>query len=419
MANDENNINADRTVPSLNRGGNNKLMQHASLGVIIVLGAAALFWAATSGGDDEKEAEVVVKEFAQAPAEERDVPQVNSRPQVEPIQIPEVRSRPAAPPPAARPNPAILEARADENAKRLADERRKEALIQSRKAPLLVFNTTETRRETEPEPQGSVYSLAQQNADALNALQDEQDERAREREEIENGFRDEIRSRELDQSNELFQSSQNRFLRDASESEVQTAEASLLQNQEYLITQGTTIAGTLDTAIQSDLSGLLRATSSRDVYSRTGDNILIPRASKLIGQYQSGVTNGQTRIFIVWTRVERPDGVVIDIGSPGTDTLGRAGLGGIVDTHFFERFGSSFLFSIIGTGVVVAADSAADSPNTAQVVQDGGDSFQRSAEIALENSIDIPPTIHVNQGAKINIFVAKDLSFKNAMEALQ
>ena len=423
MDNDDN-TGADRNVPSLNRGGQSKLLQQASLAAIILFSIGALYWAATSGSDDDAtaESEVVTKEFTQRPAEDRDVPRVTSRPPVQVVEIPQVRTRPVTPPPATRPNPAILEARADENAKRLENERQRQALLASRKAPLLVFNdsqSTSSESETYAEPEPTAFTRAQQNADALNLLQAEQVLRDQERQLIEDEFRDDLRRRELDGSNELFQSRENRFLRDAGASEVETAEATLLQNQEYLITQGTTIAGTLDTAIQSDLSGLLRATASRDVYSRTGDNILIPRASKLVGQYQAGITNGQTRVFIVWTRVERPDGVVIDLGSPGIDTLGRAGLGGQVDTHFFKRFGASFLFSIIGAGVVVAADGAGDSPNTSQVIQDGGDSFQRSAEIALENSIDIPPTIHVDQGAKINIFVAKDLSFKNAMEALQ
>ena len=72
-----------------------------------------------------------------------------------------------------------------------------------------------------------------------------------------------------------------------------------------------------------------------------GRGLLIPKASRLVGQYKSGLVRGQTRLFVIWTRVLRPDGASILIGSPGTDLLGRAGVEGDLDTHFFKIFGSS------------------------------------------------------------------------------
>jgi len=414
---DSSNTDADRSVPSLNRGGESGLLKTVSLAAIIVVGVGALAWA-VKGDTKEEVVEETTKQYAQAPAEERDIPKVKERPVIEPI-VPKVREpRPTIQ--VARPDPRELEKQAAANQKRIDDDQRRQAELQNRRAPLLVFNAAATKEASRPDPAlTQAYDIAQQRTDELAAIDRERlaDTRARDAEEKE--YRDRVREREFDSNSELYNESGNRFLRDAGESEVTTAKASLLKDQDYLITQGSMILGTLDTAIQSDLSGMLRATSSRDVYSRTGKNILIPRGSRLVGRYQSGVTNGQTRVFVVWTRVERPDGIVIDIASGGTDTLGRSGLGGTVDTHFFKRFGTSFLFSIIGTGIVVAADSEGTSQNTSQVIQDGGDSFQRSAEIALENSINIPPTIHVDQGERINIFVAKDLNFKTALDLVK
>jgi len=414
---DSNNTDADRSVPSLNRGGESGLLKTVSLAAIVILGVGGLAWALKGDSKDDTVVEQT-KEFAQTPAETRDVPVVKERPIIEPI-VPKVREvRPAIE--VTRPDPRELENKAAENQKRIDADQRRQRELQSRKAPLLVFNAAASKPATEPDPAlTKAYELAQARTDELAASERERlaDSRARDAEEKE--YRDKVRERDLDATNELYGEKGNRFLRDAGESEVTTAKASLLRDQDYLITQGSMILGTLDTAIHSDLSGMLRATSSRDVYSRTGKNILIPRGSRLVGRYQSGVTNGQTRVFIVWTRVERPDGIVIDIASGGTDTLGRSGLGGTVDTHFFKRFGTSFLFSIIGTGIVVAADSEGNSQNQSQIIQDGGDSFQKSAEIALENSINIPPTIHVDQGEKINIFVAKDLNFKTAFDLVK
>ena len=121
--------------------------------------------------------------------------------------------------------------------------------------------------------------------------------------------------------------------------------------------QGTVIPAVLETAINSDLPGFVRAVVSRDVRGFDGTTVLIPRGSKLIGQYRSGVALSQTRAFVVWSRVITPEGVSIDIGSPGTDQLGRGGLEGETDTHFFERFGSAILLSVMGAGLDRLADS--------------------------------------------------------------
>ncbi len=192
--------------------------------------------------------------------------------------------------------------------------------------------------------------------------------------------------------------------------DVETAQATALQNLHALIAQGTMIDGILETAIQSDLPGMIRAIVSEDVFSFDGSHLLIPKGSKLIGRYRSSLARGQSRVFVIWTRLIRHDGVSINIGSFGTDDLGRSGLEGTLDTHFFERFGSSVLLSLIDASIRIGVESV-DDDDTSTVALDSGDDFSRAAEIALENSIGIPPTIHIDQGSRIKVFVGKDLDF--------
>ena len=193
---------------------------------------------------------------------------------------------------------------------------------------------------------------------------------------------------------------------------VETARASQLENLNTLITQGTMIDGILETAIQSDLPGMVRAIVSEDVFSFEGSNLLVPKGSKLIGRYNSGLVRGQSRVFVIWNRLIRPDGVSINIGSYGADNLGRSGLAGHIDTHFFERFGSSILLSMINAGIEIGVN-ALDDDDAATVALESGSDFSRSAEIALENSIGIKPTVNIHQGTQIKVFVGKDLSFEN------
>lgn len=193
-----------------------------------------------------------------------------------------------------------------------------------------------------------------------------------------------------------------------STSDVENVDAGYVLDQSYKLLQGKIIPAVLETAINSDLPGMLRASVSESVYSEDGNVLLVPKGSRLIGEYRSGIKRGQSRVFVIWSRMVRPDGIDIKMDSPGTDTLGRAGLTGFVDTHFLERFGSSALLSLIGS----YAQQESQNDNQREAL---ASSFNKSSEIALEDSINIAPTIHINQGERINVFVAKDLNFKQAV----
>jgi type IV secretion system protein VirB10 len=170
------------------------------------------------------------------------------------------------------------------------------------------------------------------------------------------------------------------------------------------IAEGKTLAATLETAISSDLPGKLRAVVTSDVWSEDGNRKLILKGSRLIGEYRSGLVRGQTRVFVIWTRLLEPDGTDIAIASPGTDDLGRAGLTGEIDRHFIERFGAAFLLSLIGS-----ATTASQGGNTFVINTSQG--FGQVAQDSLQDSINIPPTIYVDQGAAVQVFVARDLVF--------
>ena len=196
--------------------------------------------------------------------------------------------------------------------------------------------------------------------------------------------------------------------------DVPTVAARLINDEQlpYIIAEGKMISAVLETAIQSDLPGKVRAVVADDVYSYNGERKLLEKGSRLVGEYQSGIRQGQVRVFVVWSRVITPHGVDVALASPGTGPLGRAGIGGWVDRHFLERFGASLLLSVIGA--YTAREAASSSRQDAQIQREVRDSFNRLGEIALADSINIPPTINVNQGAYIRVFVARDLNFRKA-----
>ncbi len=172
-------------------------------------------------------------------------------------------------------------------------------------------------------------------------------------------------------------------------------------NPATTVTQGTMIPAILETAINTDVPGYVRAVVSQDVRSHDGSRVLIPRSSRLVGQYQSGLQAGQRRAYVIWERVIRPDGVSVQLRSPATAFDGTAGLAGEVDSHFFSRFGSAMLLSVIGGLTTVASGGAS-------VVLGGG---QSAASTALQQDGQRPPTIRVRMGEPVRVYTARDLDF--------
>lgn len=176
-------------------------------------------------------------------------------------------------------------------------------------------------------------------------------------------------------------------------------------NPTTTITQGTMIPAVLETAINTDVPGYVRAVVSQDVRSFDGTRVLVPRSSRLIGQYQSGLQAGQKRAYVIWTRLIRPDGVSVALASPATGFDGSGGLPGKVDSHFFQRFGSALLLSVIGGLSTIGGGGSA------AVIASGG---QSAASAAIQQNGQIGPTIRVRMGEPIRVFTARDLDFSQA-----
>jgi type IV secretion system protein VirB10 len=197
------------------------------------------------------------------------------------------------------------------------------------------------------------------------------------------------------------------------------ARAGLLVDRDMFVTRGAFLDCALETAINSDVAGMTSCRLTRDVYGASGKVKLLERGSRVTGQYASGLERGKARIFVLWNRAETPNGVIVELDSPGTDALGRSGHDGYVDTHFWERFGGAIMLSLIDdVGSYVAAKAGDVDSGTVRL--DGtSDSAANAAGVALENSVNIRPTLVKHQGEHINVFVARDLDFRGvyALEA--
>lgn len=182
----------------------------------------------------------------------------------------------------------------------------------------------------------------------------------------------------------------------------ETVRATQIRNRATIVPQGALIAAVLETPLNSDRPGLARALVSQDVRGFDGTRVLIPRGSRLIGDFKGDPNPNLRRILVTWTRLIRPDGVAIRIGSPVSDPLGGAGVAGRANTHFFERFAGAVLQSALAVGVNLASQ-----PSSGIYI---GLPAQQVGQQIIPNIVR-SPTVKVKEGAEITVFVARDLDF--------
>jgi type IV secretion system protein VirB10 len=188
--------------------------------------------------------------------------------------------------------------------------------------------------------------------------------------------------------------------------------AQVLPTQRLLLPKGAFIDCTLETALDSTLPGMTTCITATDTFSADGSIVLLERGTKLVGETRGGVAQGASRVFVLWSEARTPTGVVIPLNSPGTDELGRSGLAGNVNRHFFQRFGAAILISVI-SGAVQSA--VASQSNGSAIIYNPSGSQDVMTEV-LKETINIPPTVTKNQGDRIEVLVARDLDFRSVYE---
>ena len=199
------------------------------------------------------------------------------------------------------------------------------------------------------------------------------------------------------------------------------ASAKPIYNPDTLLVRGTYIRCVMETRIITDVSGFTSCIVTEPTYSINGRRLLLPKGSKISGRYQSEGINGP-RVSVIWDRITTPTGIDVNMASPGVDNLGGAGHPGSYNAHWGSRIASALMISLIADAFKYAA--AENGPETTTVGAGGvtvtspyesatARSMERLANQALDKSINRPPTVTINQGTVVNVYVAKDVDFSS------
>lgn len=202
-----------------------------------------------------------------------------------------------------------------------------------------------------------------------------------------------------------------------------------VDNRTNVVAQGKLLTAVLETAINTEVPGSVRAIVSRDVYGEAGNEVLISRGSRLFGTYSSSITRGQGRVQITWSRLIRPDGVDLAISSVASDQFGRAGIEGDVDNKYGATVANSLLTSILAVSGVALAESlignngsntTTTNPQQGTTTTTGNASTQAVYNVSktitdtvgriVSQNVDIAPAIRVPQGTRVTVIVNADMN---------
>jgi type IV secretion system protein VirB10 len=182
---------------------------------------------------------------------------------------------------------------------------------------------------------------------------------------------------------------------------------------------GAVIPGILLVGVNSDLPGTVVGQVSENVYdTATGNYLLVPQGTRIIGVYDSRITHGQKRVAVVWNRLIYPDGSSLNIaGSPGTDISGYSGLKGRVDNHYGQLFTAALFTSVFTAAADIASGNDGYSGNSGRksakdvLVETTGTVIANTGARLAERALDIPPTITIRPGSRFNVMVTQDVVF--------
>lgn len=185
----------------------------------------------------------------------------------------------------------------------------------------------------------------------------------------------------------------------------------------YELNVGSIIPAVLITEINSDLPGLIKAQVSKPVWdTRTGDVVVVPRGSTLIGRYDNVVARGQQRVMIAWDRLQFPSGSTLNLGNmPGVDAVGAAGVNDQVDNHYWRTFGNATLLSLISAAAQQSQPDGSVTGNAysvssqEQLAAELGRNWSAIGQQVVQQNMQIQPTLIVRPGFRFNVMVNRDL----------
>lgn len=204
-------------------------------------------------------------------------------------------------------------------------------------------------------------------------------------------------------------SARRQFMAGGGRPPIESSEPIVAPSSPFILQAGAVIPAALITGIRSDLPGQISAQVTQNVFdSPTGRILLIPQGARLVGEYDSEVVAGQSRVLLAWDRLILPGGRSIRLDrQPGADASGMAGLEDKVDNHWGRMLRAALISSLLGVGTELVSGGDGDLVRALRAgVQDG---TNEAARRVVERELSVPPTLTIRPGFAFRVIVTRDL----------
>lgn len=205
------------------------------------------------------------------------------------------------------------------------------------------------------------------------------------------------------------QDAKRAFMAQASNQRTVSVERLAAPPSPNIVQAGSIIPAALITGVRSDLPGQITAQVTVNVYdSPTGRILLIPQGARLIGEYDSEIAAGQTRVLLAWDRLIMPDGRSIVLErQPGADGAGFAGLQDRVNQHWGNLIKAAAVSTLLGVGAELGADSEDDL--TRALRRGSQDTINQTGQQIVRRQLNVQPTLTIRPGYPLRVVITRDL----------
>lgn len=184
----------------------------------------------------------------------------------------------------------------------------------------------------------------------------------------------------------------------------------------FTLQAGSVIQATLLTGITSDIpNGDVVAQVRQNIYdSQTGQHLLIPQGSRIIGRSGQAGSRGNSRIGVVFNRIILPDGRSINLpDQQAIDGVGYPGMKDKYTQHNGRLLSTGFMTALISAAAQSATGNSSGSDERSpgeEAVSGAVANVLDTMKTIIDRDASIAPTITIRPGFEFSVFINQDLS---------
>ena len=181
----------------------------------------------------------------------------------------------------------------------------------------------------------------------------------------------------------------------------------------HRLVEGTVIDAVLTNRLDGSTAAPVNCLVTNPIYSHSGQHVLIPAGSRIVGETKPIQTVGETRLAVIFHRIVLPDGSSHSLEKvAGLNQVGDAGLHDQVNHHYWSTVGASGAVGLISGFAQFLGSlglSRGDGDRTVVIAGGVGDQTGQATAQTMGRFLNRLPTVTVREGHRVKVYLTSDL----------